>query len=143
MRILDLIVSVIITIISTSCSKKVVNVPLDERFTTRVAFLNLAKITPYNIQTLIPELLPSLKKYSNPNDIMHWSLKASDQADIGILSLETIFYGSLIASRISNDTYQEISDRIDQFITFKKTKPLWKLYCSSVVMRIPHYNGDF
>lgn len=27
--------------------KKIVNVPLDERFTTRVAFLNMAKITPY------------------------------------------------------------------------------------------------
>ena len=62
------------------CGKKIVNVPLDERFTTRVAFLNMAKITPYEIQTLLPNLLPSLKNYSKPSDIMQWALKSSDQA---------------------------------------------------------------
>lgn len=31
---------------------KIVNIPLDERFTTRIAFLNLAKITPYQIISL-------------------------------------------------------------------------------------------
>lgn len=87
MRILVLFVSIVGIIIGAACIKKIVNVPLDERFTTRIAFLNMAKITPYNIQTLIPELLPALKKYSSPNDIMHWTLKSSDQADIGILSL--------------------------------------------------------
>lgn len=31
---------------------RIVNIPLDERFTTRIAFLNLAKITPYQIISL-------------------------------------------------------------------------------------------
>ena len=42
-------------------ASKIVNVPLDERFATRVAFLNLARITPYDIAGLPDELLPRLK----------------------------------------------------------------------------------
>jgi hypothetical protein len=37
----------IITIVTACCVKKLVHVPLDERFTTRIAFLNLVKITQY------------------------------------------------------------------------------------------------
>lgn len=59
-------------LLSSSCSKKIINVPLDERFTTRIAFLNMAKITPYEITSLPEKYLPSLKVYSNPDSIMDW-----------------------------------------------------------------------
>jgi hypothetical protein len=42
-------------------AKGVLFLPLDERFTTRDAFLNLAKTTPFDILTPPVSLLPHLK----------------------------------------------------------------------------------
>ena len=54
----------------------VVNLPLDERFTTRVAFLNLATLTPFTIVPRPDALLPKLKQYADPNKISSYLLNA-------------------------------------------------------------------
>ena len=56
---------VIVALSGSVRGERIVHVPLDERFTTRVAFLNLAKITPFDIVTLPDRFLPSLKKYGS------------------------------------------------------------------------------
>lgn len=35
-----------------------------------------------------------------------------------------------------------ISSRVDRVIKLKRQFTALRLYCSSVIMRIPHYNGD-
>jgi hypothetical protein len=45
----------------SQCSYTVLYIPLDERYTTRDAFLNLAKVTGYCILTPDTAILPSLK----------------------------------------------------------------------------------
>ena len=52
---------------------KIINIPLDGRFATRIAFLNLARITPYNITSLPNQLLPRLKNWSSADSILNWS----------------------------------------------------------------------
>lgn len=74
-NLLQLLIVLLLLVENADCAKKLLNIPLDERFTTRIAFLNLAKMTPYQIQTLPAPLLPSLKKYSNPDDILFWTLR--------------------------------------------------------------------
>lgn len=78
---------IILTFILICNCKKILNVPLDERFTTRIAFLNLAKLTPFDISTLPDSLLPSLKKYSKADDILQWVASGVKDSQIGIISL--------------------------------------------------------
>ena len=71
----------------TSGIQKIVNIPLDERFATRVTFLNLARMTPYNISTLPQPLLPKLKKWSSADSILNWIESESRGANGAIISL--------------------------------------------------------
>ena len=66
-----------VLIIVNSLSTSVVHLPLDERFTTRVAFLNMATMTPFNIISQPESLLPSLKKSQKVNLICDWFINAS------------------------------------------------------------------
>ena len=52
--------------------------------------------------------------------------------------MEMYLYGGLIASRTSNDTTEEILERWKKL----RNSPKPKMLASSVVMRIPAYNGD-
>lgn len=57
-----------------------------------------------------------------------------------IVSAEMVLYGGLIASRSSNDTTKEVLDRLDRLVDVGRRI---KMYVSTVVMRIPSYDGDF
>jgi len=61
--------------------------PLDERFATRINFLNLALLTPYVINTQPESLLPSLKLYKSPAVISQWFTNQAPANDVAIISL--------------------------------------------------------
>jgi hypothetical protein len=65
-------------------------------------------------------------------------------ATINIISVEMILYGGLINSRISNDTQAEILGRLARLDSLlRRVAPNALTLYTSVVMRIPSYNGDF
>jgi len=133
----------------------IVYVPLDERFATRGMFLNLARVVSeeYEISTPPMEYLSNLKVPADLDKIYDWfdqtlkvkcSYYTMKSPCIIILGTETFFYGGLIASRSSNDTLETLTTRVLRVIRAK----FWytsniRLYLSTVVMRIPAYNGDF
>ena len=123
---------------SFSGGTTILNLPLDERFTTRNAFLNLAKVTPYNVDSVPFDYLPRRKEPAALNQIHDWVDVHANEADAGIVSLEMYLYGGLIASRTSNDTTEVIRQRWHRL----RKIPNLTLLASSVVMRIPAYNGD-
>ncbi len=81
-------------------------------------------------------------------------------ADYAIISAEMYLYGGLIGSRISNDTIDTVTYRLQRLIAvqvvhfynffnilktdfrFQQNYPFVTFMVSSVVMRIPAYNGD-
>ena len=126
-----------------SNSKIILYLPLDERFTTRDAFLNLAKVTPYCVMTPDLDLLPSLKNEAKLNEIHEWVDENIASADVAILSAEMYLYGGLISSRVSNESTSVILERADRLSSFRAFYPSLDIYVSNVVMRIPSYNGDF
>ena len=131
-------------ILATALADSLLFVPLDERFTTRVAFLNMASITNYEIVSMPESLLPSLKKSSPPTDIVSWFSQQIGPTDGAVLSLEMLLYGGLISSRISNDTTEEVTKRFDNIVAaWEASGSRSQMYGSQVVMRIPSYNGDF
>ncbi|KAH3767954.1 DUF4127 family protein [Pelomyxa schiedti] len=117
--------------------------PLDERYTTRNAFLNLAGLVPWEILTPPLELLPSLKVPPPMEDLHAWVDQNMPYATAAIISSEMFIYGGLIQSRISNDTMETVENRLQKLLSYKTTYPKLELFLSAVVMRIPDYNSDF
>ena len=129
--------------IHSTCEKVILYLPLDERFTTRLAFLNLAKVTPYCILSPPVELLPSLKIPGNIEGLHQWVDDNIVNANSMIVSAELFLYGGLIGSRISNETTSVILKRASKLLSYSNLYPDLEVYVSNVVMRIPSYNGDF
>lgn len=63
------------------------------------------------------------------------------KANALIISGECFLYGGLINSRISNDSTATVAARLNKLVGYKASYPSLKIYLSSVVMRIPAYNG--
>ena len=126
--------------------RTVLYVPLDERFATRGLFLNLARLLPaseYKVVTPDADLLPSRKRFADPDKILDWLEAQQDGASnaAAVVSAEMVLYGGLIASRSSNDTAAVVSARLERLSEMGRRG--LEIHLSTVVMRIPSYNGDF
>ena len=130
----------------TSTSRQVIAyLPLDERFATRGMFLNLAQVaeTKYEVKTPDMSLICNRHTPADLSAIDKWVEEVVPTADAFIVSAEMFLYGGLIASRESNTTYEDVIARADKLLEIGKQFPHVKLLVSTVVMRIPAYNGDF
>ena len=70
--------------------------PLDERFTTRDAVLNLAGVTPYTLLTPNTSLLPSQKTPAPLDELIAWVDANMPLADAAIISSEVRGGGRLL-----------------------------------------------
>lgn len=122
--------------------KTILYIPIDERFATRDAFIQLTKLTPYRLLTPPKELLPTKKTPADLNDLEKWIDQQISRADILVLSAEMYFYGGLINSRISFEQIPVLEERLQRLKIYKKSFPNLKIYLSTVIMRIPAYNSD-
>lgn len=139
-------------LVSTSSNNTILFIPLDERFTTRSIVLNLARLIndDFTLSTPQLELISHWKEPANPTLLFQW-LHSEIQSACSIsttcsllLSTEQLLYGGLINSRLSNTTFDELDQRLNSLIELKRTYgDRIRIYLSSVIMRIPAYNGDF
>ncbi len=117
---------------------KIAFIPIDDRPVCYNLPKEIAQIDR-NLQFFIPdrELLGGLHSIANIDGIFDW-LKTIPKVDALIVSLDTIAYGGLIPSRRSNDTVEEIVDRLKKFkkLVDKNTK----VYAVSSIMRISNNN---
>jgi hypothetical protein len=125
--------------------KQLVFIPLDERFATRGLFLHLSELCSSEFEIVTPpsSMISKLHKPANLPALDNWLNSTLPKADILIVSLEMYVYGGLIASRESNDTLAVVSERAQTLFSLKGRYPTLKVFTSSVVMRIPAYNGAF
>ena len=88
-------------------------------------------------------MLPAKKVPVNLDELERWLVNVTQDNlfDGAILSAEMFLYGGLIASRISNDTIETITNNWNT-VKALQARYQFKLYLSNVVMRIPAYNGD-
>ena len=136
---------------TTTAADTVLYIPLDERFTTRNAFLNLAGVTDQNVLTPPLSYISQHKRPANLSLIDGWieqhaaaAVAVSSVVNLAlVVSLEMYVYGGLIQSRISNTTQGEVDARLQQLVSLRERYPSMRTYVSAVVMRIPSYNGDF
>ena len=83
-------------------------------------------------------LLGNLNKIADVEGLFLW-LELIENVDIIILSLDTIAYGGLIPSRRSNDTFEQVKERIDRLCSILAKKSA-KVYAFSSIMRISNNN---
>jgi Protein of unknown function (DUF4127) len=123
-----------------AASVNVIYLPLDERFTTRDAFLNLAAVTPFNISTPDVSIISQQRAPANTALLDAWTSAAFAASDAAVISLELYLYGGLISSRISNASTADVLARLDALVALKLAHPNVRLHAGQVVMRIPSYN---
>ena len=104
---IHLVLLMIICVCSGS-PKRILYLPLDERFTTRDLLLNLGKLTSFIIETPSKQVLSKWKTSADLEKIDEFIDERVEHADLLLISAEMYLYGGLIASRISNDTTVEI-----------------------------------
>ena len=140
--------------------KTIIFIPLDERYATRGLWLNLVRLAnnEYDVKTPSLEIISHRKEPANFQKLQQWvehtisSTVVIDDDNEGnnsststsfIFSFEQLIYGGLIASRTGNETLSTIMGRLEWLVSLKQKYQGIKFYCSTTVMRIPSYNGDF
>ena len=91
-----------------------------------------------DIELLIPprEYLGGLTTYADTDKLFEW-LKADNNCDIMIISLDTLCYGGLVPSRRITDSFEKIKSGIERLIPIIETK---KVFAFSSIMRISNNN---
>ena len=137
---------------SSSSTHTILFIPLDERFTTRSIVLNLARLIEddFTVYTPPTELISHWKQPADPTALFQWlhdqiiSTCSSSSSCSLLISTEQLLYGGLINSRLSNTSLDVLNTRLDTLVELKRTYgDKLQIYLSSVIMRIPAYNGDF
>ncbi len=118
--------------------KKILLIPIDDRPVCNQLPKQIAELEK-GISLHIPDkkLLGNLTKNADIQGLLKWL--GNNNAEIVILSLDTIAYGGLIPSRRSTDTFEQIKTRIDELIGILKKKKA-KIYAFSSIMRISNNN---
>lgn len=118
---------------------KVCFIPLDNRPVCYNLAKDIANIDKDVVFHIPPrDLLGDLTKNADTEKIFEW-LNNIQEIDVTILSLDTIAYGGLIPSRRSNETLEEIKNRIFEFKKILEKKHS-KIYAFSSIMRISNNN---
>ncbi len=107
----------------TAAAYNVFYMPLDERFTTRDAFLNLAAVTPFNVTTPPTDVISYMKAPAPLPALTAFTDAALPAADAAAFSVELFVYGGLIASRCSNDTTDAVLARAQMIVDYAKANP--------------------
>lgn len=126
---------------SNSKTKRLLYLPLDERFTTRDLFISFAELTDFSLITPDKSMLPVKKIPPDLKALIEWSKKSAINADAAVISADMMIYGGLISSRISLDSLNEVRERLKVFAEIRRQNPNLPVYVSSTVMRMPSYNG--
>src|SRR5574344_330705 len=117
---------------------KIALIPIDNRpvcYSLTKAIANIDK----KLELYLPDwkYLGGLKSEADFNAILKW-FEELKEVDAIVVSLDTIAYGGLFASRRSKDTFEEVKGRLEQFKALCKDKG--KIYAVSSVMRISNNN---
>ena len=118
---------------------KIAMIPIDNR---PVCYCLPTDISSFctNVDILLPprELLGGLKTQAKMNAILDW-LENIEKVDVLVVSLDTIAYGGLVASRRTTDTFEQIKNRLERLKAIIVDRKI-KTYAFSSIMRISNNN---
>ena len=119
---------------------KIVYVPLDDR----PCNTNFAKDL-FNHDELEIKSFNSLNYKKNPTDtelVKEFLIKECKDADCLVLSVDMLVYGGLVPSRIHNDSFDLLKERLNVIKELKKNNSTLTIYAFGCIMRCPNYSSD-
>lgn len=113
--------------------------PVDERFCTRDYFLLLSEAGGIKVSTPPVSLLGAKKIPPDMKRLHNWIERHAQSCELLILSLDMLVHGGLIPSRMSLESLETLSRRLDFVTTLQG--PSHKVYASISVTRTPFYDS--
>lgn len=120
---------------------KIVYVPMDERPCNYKYPVLIARSAP-EVKVVRPELtmMGNKKKPADIDSIWQFLMAESEGADYAILSLDTLYYGGLIPSRLHHLSFEELKQRTRQLEAFRELRPTTKIIAFESIMRSPSHD---
>ena len=100
-------------------AKKIVLLPLDER----PCNLDYPRMMPKtDCELILPpkEIMGKKKQAGNTAEISAWVLEKATDADVMILSLDTLVYGGILPSRLHHTDADTLIKRLNKFYNMKQ-----------------------
>jgi hypothetical protein len=119
--------------------KRVVFLPVDERFCTRDYFLLLARAANINVVTPPKSYLGAKKTPPDIRRLLKWLDETVLPGDYLVLSIDMLVHGGLIPSRMSIETLDTLKERLGLLERLKDRDV--KIYATMTVTRTPFYNS--
>lgn len=123
--------------------KKIILLPLDERPCNYVFPQELLRDNPeYSLAVPGRELMGNKKTPGDPEKLARFLSEQAKDADIAVVSIDTLVYGGLLSGRLHHETAEELGERLDVLGEIKRANPRIKIYAFSLIMRCPRYSSS-
>ncbi|MBC6402152.1 MAG: DUF4127 family protein [Hyphomonadaceae bacterium] len=120
--------------------KKVLVLPVDARPVVCSQLKYLGALAGWDVILPPVKFLGFIREIADRDALREWVLGNAPNVDGFVLSLDTLMYGGLIASRISGEDMQSLSDRLACSREIKSEFPKKPIYGSLTTMRISNSN---
>jgi len=121
---------------------KIVLLPLDERPVNARYPVMLAEAAGVTLRVPPMNMLSAAKAPADCARLAEWLEHEAADADAVIVAMPMLGYGSLIASRISDDGVEEILGRLAVLRRLRRRRPSLRIYGFDLVMRISNFDGN-
>ena len=123
--------------------KKILFVPLDERPCNRLYPEYMIK-TRLDLELVQPplEMLGHKKEKANISQIRQFVLENSQACDAMVLSLEMLFYGGLLPSRLHHEDTIYQQECLNYLRQIRQMNPEKPIYAFQLIMRTPRYSSN-
>lgn len=118
-------------------------IPLDERpcnLTYPPSLLQSMNDPTFILKTPPTSHLGQKKRPADQGALWNWLEEEASRADILLCSLDMLFYGGIVPSRLHYKHRQELDATVNRLIGIKQKWPALKIYAFSLIMRVPAYN---
>lgn len=125
--------------------KRIIYVPLDERPVNLhfpQALLGFHSNPLITLLTPPPELLGFKKKPADLKGLWSWLEGQLPQADQLLCSLDMLFYGGIVPSRLHHYSRGEAEAKVQRFGALKKCYPKLEIFAFNLIMRVPGYDSN-
>lgn len=123
----------------------IIYIPLDERPVNLLfpqAILESHSDSQITLVTPPAELLGVKKKPADLEGLWRWLEGKLPQADQLLCSLDMLFYGGIVPSRLHHYSQQEAEAKLQRFTQLKIDHPELTIFAFNLIMRVPAYNSS-
>ena len=127
-------------VVTVEAKDKIIYVPIDNRPVNMEQVMDVAQRAGYDIVVPPLEIVGSWNQYGDPERMWDWVRQEAPTAKAAVLSTDSLLYGSLVGSRLSEETTDTIMERARKFEQLRKDFPRLPIYALGTIRRTPSYN---